>query len=399
MTDLRLANPDIRLQFALAKVGLNADERARVEELARQATDWNGLFETAGRNFSLPIMRRHLRQMPPGIVPEGTSEALNEAADASAIRNMELIVAQKKFVEDCLAPLGIEGLFFKGISIASQYYPDFGLRPCRDIDILLPKGSRRAVTMKAIEQGYRLVIPRNKSKALEEKEDLEAALYYRDDANLLSEDGVAIDLQERLDKYSGIFSAVDVFAQAVPMKLGGMTYLTMPTQFLFNYICHHHARHTWSYLHWLSDLDAMVTSPGFNREAALSLADELGQRGTVEGSLEMQRLMSPLASWEKTPETRRGLQFIELCLRNLPGDLALEKHIAMKMIGGEFMFDWQARPDVIRRARWTHTAQILKPTVQQYVKYPMPRQLRWLYVIPRLVDLIRQARVRTGKRP
>ncbi len=398
MHDLRFASPNTRLQLTLAKVGLSEEERARAEELARQVTDWQGLFDTAERNFSLPAMRLHLRQMP-DCVPEEVLSQLNLAADASAINNMRLIVAQKMFLQNCLAPLGVEGIFFKGISIASQYYPDFGLRPCRDIDVLLPRGTRRAVTMKAIEAGYRLVIPRKNSKPLEEKEDLEAALHYRDDANLVSEDGVVMDLQERLDKFSGIFNAVDVFDQAVPMKLGGTSFLTMPTPLLFNYICHHHARHTWSYLHWLSDLDAMVTSPGFDRAEVLSLADRLGQRGTVEGSLEMQRLMSPLASWEETPETRRGLQFLNLCLRNLPGKLELEKHIAMKLIGGEFMFDWQARPELIRRARWQHTAHILRPTVQQYIKYPLPKALRWLYVFPRLVDLIRQARMRTGRRP
>ncbi len=399
MIDPHLASGDVRLQILLAKVSLSAEERVAAASLARQVEDWDALLETAARNFSLPMMRLHLGQMPAEVVPEDVLSRLNEAANASAIRNIQLISAQAEFVEKCLQPLGIDGIFFKGVNIAQQFYPDLGLRPCRDIDILLPPGSIRAVTMKAIDLGYEFVIPRRSGKPLKTKDEFEAALYYRGDANLISPGGAAIDLQEKLDKHSGIFSGLDVFAQAVPMSVGGRKFLTMPPALLFNYICHHHARHTWSHLHWLSDIDAMVNSPTFDRADVLSLADQLGQRGTVEASLEMQQLMSPLASWDRTPETKRGLQFLELCLLNLPGRLDLEKRIAIKMTGGEFMFDWQANPELIRRARWRQMLHIFKPTVQQYDRFPLPRGLRWVYVVPRLVDVLYQARVRTRKRP
>src|SRR6056297_264185 len=67
--------------------------------------------------------------------------------------------------------------------------------------------------------------------------------------------------------------------------------------------------------------------------------------------------------------------------------------------GAEFMFDWQANPELIRRARWRQMLHIFKPTVQQYDRFPLPRGLRWVYVVPRLVDVLYQARVRTRKRP
>jgi hypothetical protein len=384
-----------RLNVAFAKVDWTAEERRAAEELARGITDWDDLIDTAARNFILPSMARHLSTMDSASVPPGARDRLTEMTGSFAVRNMLLIGAQRRFKEACLDPLGVDAVFFKGPSLVAQYYPDLGLRPCRDIDILVRPATLPRIVRHAIGQGYRLVVPGRADAPLESRAEIEAALHYRDDASLLSPEGMAIDLQVKLDKYSGIFDGVDVFAEAVPMTLGGKEYATMPPALLFNYLCHHHARHVWARLHWIGDLDAMMSSDRFDPEAALALAARLRQRGTVEAAFELRRLMSPLSSWAETAETWRGLKFLELCLRNLPGDLDLEKRIGFKMIGGEFMYPWQVDADLIRRARWRRGRHILKPTIRQYTRYPLPIGLRWLYVIPRVVDLLIRARDRS----
>jgi len=390
----RFDTPETRLQIALAKVRLTEPERAETAALLRATTDWNTAFDTAQRNFSLPNMRMHLRDIAPDLISAEMQARLDQTANRAAMKNLMLVSAQRNFLQSCLQPLEVPGLFFKGINLVARYYPDLGLRPCRDIDILVPRAALRPVVLQALEAGYRLFAPLKDVQFLTERDDIEAALYYRRDAMLLSPEGVAIDLQVKLDKFSGIFDPEDAFARAEEMELGGARFLTMPAPYLFNYICHHHARHVWSHLHWLSDLDAMVSTEGFDPDAALLLADRLGQRGTVEAALELQRLMSPLASWEPRDDTWRGLKFLELALRNLGGDLPLEKKVAFEMIGGEFMYPWQARPDLIRKARRGQWRDVLRPTLKQYVDTPLPRGLRWLYVIPRLIDVIRKTRER-----
>ncbi|WP_187428522.1 hypothetical protein ROLI_044490 [Roseobacter fucihabitans] len=392
-----LNTAEMRLHVAFAKTRLTDAEKRAADGFARQITQWDRFIETASRNFSLPNIRMHLAQMDPDCVPGDVLSQVNDFANASAMRNMLLISAQRRFKENCIDPLGEIAVFFKGISLVSQYYPDLGLRPCRDIDVLVRPASLRPIVLRAIEQGYKFVVPGQADHPLVDPSEIDAALHYRNDASLLTPEGMAIDLQVKLDKYSGIFAKEDVFAQAVPVMLGGKEFLTMPPVFLFNYICHHHARHVWSRLHWLSDLDAMITSPGFDVDAAVAMAERLNQRGTVEASLEMQRLMSPTASWEEAPDTWRGLKFLELSLRNLSGDLDLEKKIGFSMKGGEFMFDWQASPRLIRRARWQHWRKVMQPTIRQYTRYPLPGGLRWLYVFPRFAHLIARTRDRASK--
>lgn len=395
--DATLNTAEMRLHVAFAKVRLSQAELFAAEGFARQITEWDRFIETAARNFSLPNIRMHLARMDPACVPAAVHDQLNTAANASAVRNMILVAAQRRFKENCLDPLGEDAIFFKGINLVSQYYPDLGLRPCRDIDVLVRPQSLRPIVLRAIEVGYRFVVPGRAERALVNPTEIDAALLYRKDASLLSPEGMAIDLQIKLDKYSGIFSNDDIFKMAVPVTLGGKDFLTMPPEFLFNYICHHHARHVWSRLHWLSDLDAMITSPEFDADATLAMATRLDQRGTVEASLEMQRLMSPTARWDAAPDTWRGLKFMELCLRNLHGDLDLEKKIGFNMKGGEFMFDWQAGAGLIRRARWHQWRKVVQPTIRQYSRFPLPRGLRWLYVFPRLVHLIARSRDRSSK--
>jgi len=397
--DPSLKTPAMRLHIAFAKLRFSEEERRAAEALARQITDWPGFLETAARNFSLPNMRMHLAGMAPDCVPDDIRRDLQDSANASAMRNMMLVAVQRRFRESCLAPLGIDAVFFKGIIMVGQYYPDLGLRPCRDIDVLVRPNALRPLVLQAMEAGYRFVVPGRAEDPLVAPEEIDAALHYRNDACLLSPEGAVIDLQVKLDKYSGIFAGQDIFAQAVPAMLGGVSYQTMPPAFLFNYICHHHARHVWSRLHWLSDLDAIMSAPDFDREAALALADQLGQRGTVEASMEMRQLMSPCAEWDLEGAQWRGLKFMELSLRNLSGDLDLEKRVGFGMKGGEFMFDWQADPKVIRRARRAHWRKMVQPTIRQYKSYPLPRGLRWLYVFPRFLHLMNRTRERAGHDP
>jgi hypothetical protein len=193
--------------------------------------------------------------------------------------------------------------------------------------------------------------------------------------------GIVIDLQPGIDKFSGIFDDKKAFANTAPLEIGGREILTFRDIFLFNYLCHHHSRHLWSRLHWVSDLDAILRSPSFDLAAALELADELGQRGTVEAALEFHQLAGNPTLW--TEETQKGgshgAAFLNLCLENLAGDLLLEKHLAVKMIGGEFMYDWQVKPELLQRAQRNWLRTMLRPTYRQYQILPLPEILQWVY--------------------
>lgn len=393
LSDVRLSeqNADIRLLILLAKVRLDPAELEQAQVLLGQIQSWTDFVEKAARNFSLPLLRRNLSLLDRTRIPQDVWDNIQTKANATAFNNMRMIAAQKTFRTRCLAPLGLDALFFKGVNLALKYYPDAGLRPCRDIDVLVPPNSLRQVLQKAISEGYTPVTPEAHVIPTATERDLTAILTLADSVTLVAPEGVVIDLQDHLDKHSGIFSEYDVFANAEAFDVAGESFATLPTAFLLNYLCHHHTRHTWSRLHWLSDLDAICTSESFDRTATLDLAETLGQRGTVEAGLELHQLMSTHTPWDDSPDLERGKTFLKLCILNLPGDLALEKRLSARMMGGEFMFHWQARPDLIAKARRGWWKSVFRPTVSQYVSRPLPRKFQWLYIFPRAFDLFRRA--------
>jgi hypothetical protein len=395
MIDLAKQRAEARLQILLAQTTLGAEDVALAHSLIGQVEDWGSFVRQANRNFCLPLMQRHVAQLNPDEIPADVRAMMQQAATQVALHNMKLVVSQRQFQNLCLKPIGVPGIFFKGINLAAQYYPDIGLRPSRDIDVLVPKGSLYPMVIKALEEGYQLVSPDTQQRPMVSPQDIDAMLRLSEDVYLLSPDGAVFDLQQKLDKHSGIFSQYDVFGQSEGFVLGGETFQTMAPDFLFNYLCHHHARHTWSRLHWLSDVDAICASERFDPEAALDLAERLGQRGTVEAVLELRALMSAKADWDSGPDLAHGKAFLELAIRNLPGDLQLEKKLSLPMKGGEFMFGWQARPDLVAKAQRGWWRSIFQPTLKQYLQMPLPKRWQWVYYAPRFVQLMRETAVRT----
>ncbi|KUP93533.1 nucleotidyltransferase domain-containing protein [Tritonibacter horizontis] len=394
MVDFTAQTAEVRLQILLAKAYLAEPDIALAQRLMAEIGDWEAFVRSAHRNFSLPLLQRHIVQLDPtGISPE-IRTMMQQTAMQTALRNMKLVASQRKFLNTCLKPAGLPAIFFKGINLAAQYYPDLGLRPSRDIDVLVPSGSLHRVVEKAMSEGYTLVAPDTQIRAMTSSQDVDAVLRLCADVSLLTPEGTVLDLQQKLDKHSGIFARYDIFARAATFSLGGEDFQTMPPAFLFNYLCHHHSRHTWSRLHWLSDLDAICSSPHFDPEDALALADQLGQRGTVEAGLELRALMSGDTPWDNGPAMAHGKAFLDLAIRNLPGDLRLEKKISLTLKGGEFMFDWQAKPELIAKARRNWWRSIFKPTLKQYVQMPLPKNRQWIYYIPRFFQLLHETATR-----
>lgn len=399
MLQLNSQPAESRLLILLAKTVLKERERAMVQELAPQIQDWNNLAVIAHRKFSLPLLRQHIKDMKlTPLIPDDLWYDIEDFASDSAMRNLKLVSSQLRFKKQVLAPLGIPGIYFKGVNIASRFFPDLGLRPCRDIDVLVPKGSLETIVRHAMKEGYTAVAPSIRMRELTSDRDIRAIVRYSSEVALIAPNGSHIDLQDHLNKYSGIFSSYDVFGNSVDHELGGHSFATLPPAFLFNYLCHHHSRHTWSRLHWLSDLDAIVRSDEFDEVEALSVAKDLGQLGTAEAGLELAQLMSTVTTWDDTDELSRGKAFLKLALQNLPGDMELEKSIGMNLIGGEFMFDWQADERLLKKARRNWWRAIFKPTLKQYDMLPLPGVLQGIYYPMRLVQLgyLTQERLRSS---
>jgi hypothetical protein len=155
---------------------------------------------------------------------------------------------------------------------------------------------------------------------------------------------------------------------------------TLPTDLHFLYVCYHSTRHTWSLLHWLADLDAMIRHPSFDRRAVQDLAARTGMVPLLEACLEFNELSKrlPLADPQAAPE--RGRALLGLCLKNLEGGMDVELALRDRQVGLVLPFDWLLDPAVARRVRAKRLWRRLMPSYMQYEGWPLPDRLQWLYL-------------------
>lgn len=109
----------------------------KISKSCASVTDWDGLLATAEQQGLAPLLHRHLT-------------TLNLPIPAQAKRSLHLLALRHRGVNavlmGCLkevlallAEKGIQALVLKGAALCHSLYPEIGLRPMRDIDLLIDR--------------------------------------------------------------------------------------------------------------------------------------------------------------------------------------------------------------------------------------------------------------------
>ncbi|NDR55711.1 nucleotidyltransferase domain-containing protein [Aliiruegeria sabulilitoris] len=114
-----------------------AVDRQRLSELTD--LDWEGLLERADQHRLLPMMAWNMARLPEASVPKHVTETLSDQYRSSTMRQLA-IARDCILVHETLDRAGIPHLFLKGAYLGQACYPKPGLRPMRDIDVLVPAG-------------------------------------------------------------------------------------------------------------------------------------------------------------------------------------------------------------------------------------------------------------------
>lgn len=124
---------------------LNSDERyqASIITAAATVTDWPNLLTQAEQHNLSPLLYRHLRAANAALPPD-TGHQLR----GLVLRHRHANRVRGQILSEILAAYhaaGIEVLLLKGAALAHLVYPQPGLRPMRDIDLLVrPNDAARA---------------------------------------------------------------------------------------------------------------------------------------------------------------------------------------------------------------------------------------------------------------
>jgi hypothetical protein len=204
------------------------------------------------------------------ILPAAVCESLRQSHERnvhkSLFLNRELIR-----ILDCVEPLGVEVIPYKGIVMSEAYYGDTALRQSGDLDVFVRTGDVARIKSAVRELGY---TPRLRIPAEAEADYLSSGYEYTFDSpagkNLLE---LQWALQPRFHAVD--FDMEGMFERAVSFSLSGRPVRTPSAEDLLIILAVHAAKHVWGRLIWLCDI-AQISKRELDWERIRTQAHELG---------------------------------------------------------------------------------------------------------------------------
>ena len=329
------------------------------------AQDWREMVELAAREGVAPLLYRGCQQGNWADFPEEARTKLVERYYGTSAQNAMLLDELQRVVK-ALNVAGIRVLVIKGADLAQTLYPEVGLRPMADLDLLIPKQS--------FEQA-RAVVEQGLGYMQEEKEavgDIKGVVGYHVD--LKGGTGGLIDLELHWTLVTSEESwyavpAAWFWEQSQPfVEIGGTAgearRLTNEANLLYlsaHAVLQHGVRQ--SLLIWLYDLHALVTKYG----------QEIDWEWLMEEAMRL--------GW--APALIRGLrESRERFGTRLPEAVAATMHeegegrvgrlvdFMAEFPGARLLYDW----DTLMALRWPERVRYAAALV-----FPSGAYLRWRY--------------------
>lgn len=380
-----------KLLLLTSKPDLSSEQLITAESLAHNISDWGTFTETAIRKFSVPYAYGALRQINENAVPKETLQHLRQATRRTGLNTLKIAAAQVAFHTACIAPTNAQHAYVKGLALSIQHDQNFTTRNCRDIDVLIADRDFEDVLMAAWKAGYRIALTAEPVRLANTESEIKFLARFIDEIKILSTDDVLIEVHRRLDKHSTVFDNEDVFANVEPFELSGVGMYTLRKPLHFVYVCYHHSRHLWSHLHWLADLDVMISSD-CDRTAILEYSEKLGIRPTIEAAFQLRELISQPHIWTNADDTDDlAAQFLKGCLSNLEGGMALEYELKESRYLHDFISESQVSPTRRQAFQQAHWSESIRPSLVQFLKRPYPPYLFWVYRVERMIIMTRDA--------
>jgi len=373
-------SPALRLLLTCCR---RSPDSTQLDAAAGGLRDWSRITDLARHHLVVPQVLLHLKRAAPSLVPKDALADLSAEGRRAAVLNLLHLAELRQLAANHLIPSQIRYLVIKGVGISARYYAHVSLRQSRDIDLLVDPRRLLELTTALMDDGYRL----SDARLVDNANDLRAYCAMHAEINMISPRGVVIQLHQLLD-FTGCQYPVgtdELFDLAEPVAIGQDTHPVMPTLELFVYLAYHHGRHQWSRLHWIADLDAVISHPSFDTNAVLARADVLGMRPVVRAALDLHEVLTGKSEHASKPPLSK--QLISDCLHYIQEDASppeLERESQRGTGSGivkswlrNFQFNWRANNHWHNRCRYIFS--ISRPTYADYIFLPLPESLFWLY--------------------
>jgi len=241
-----------------------------------EAVDWDYVASGARAHGITSLVLKHVE----GVAPPAAVALLRKDAQAASHRSL-LLVSRLHTILAGFEAASVPVLLYKGPALAIQAYGQLALRPFVDLDLLVrPCDLDRSIEVMAglgFEAFPKLTPTRRRSYLRSECE-----LWF-DVADRSCPVEVHWAVRERL--YSFPMVVEGILERATSVTLCGQQVATMAPEDLLLVLCIHGAKHGWSQLKWICDLDRIIaTTPALDWDATFAHARALrGERLLLYG--------------------------------------------------------------------------------------------------------------------
>lgn len=245
---------------------------AVVRAAAARVRDWDGFLHLINRHRVAGLARAALSSAAVEL-PSTVAADLAKRSQNIARQNLRFAVETMR-LQRTLDAAAIPVLVLKGVALAQLAYGSIDTKHARDIDLLVPADRAEAALQLLQRDGYELVAP---ARRLSERQRRSLVRYGRE-AELVHRDRKQrLELQWRAADNPHLLSGVDARTAAQSVTLAaGISVRTLATEDLFAYLCVHGARHGWSRLKWLADVNALICADAADIEGLYRHAQRLG---------------------------------------------------------------------------------------------------------------------------
>lgn len=378
-----------RLLLLCAREDLSAAQFEHIRYLCSRIEDWSEFIRQAEFRLIVALVYRHLSKLPVGTVPGDVMSNLRARARRVTCRNLGMMAVHHRLVRDVLDPLGVPHVFFKGPSLAFRYYQEPSVRQFRDIDLLIPRRHMRVVGRRLRETGF-------KSYPTSEWASDDALAFLQQFIGMMdwvAPEGLLVEMPSSLDGEWDRLPTDEIIAEAEHVSIGNLTIPVISEGDFLCYLCKHHTRHHWARLHWIADLNAILTHPDFDLFAARARARYRGLERTVEAALAIQRATAEPEPWQAKFDDPFAHELFRHCLTNLEGDF--EQELALRAAFPATSIDVDP---VLRRRhhRLQRNLNRFRPDREDFAQCPLPARWHWLYFLIRpIIWCIRKLPERT----
>lgn len=229
--------------------------------------DWHDVLALAHAHRMVALVGARLDQLPPAAVPSDALAAWRAARVACATDSLAA-AGELARVVTVLRAAGVEAVAYKGPALSVVVYGDAGVRPCADLDLVVPP--REYGAARAALRGAGLASRHGFSRVQEAM-----VMYGQGHAEFAQpgRDAPFVELHwrfaaERLPWSPPVHA---VRARAERVRIGGVDVLAPSANDQLLLLALHGTRHAWEQLEWLVGLGVLL------------------QRGTVDANVALRR--------------------------------------------------------------------------------------------------------------